>query len=165
MSALLNAAGAVLDDRYTLLADDADVPTTGAVIVSLARWQAEQSRLAERTDSVAVQLPNTVDVQTLAADVLARPMLVLSFPGFADGRAYSQAHLLRERLGYTGVLRATGAAVVADQLLGMRRCGITEFQLRDDQLLATCTPLLAKTIELAYQPALDARQIPLALRR
>ena len=31
----------------------------------------------------------------------------LHFPKFTDGRAYSQAYLLRRRLGFTGDIRAT----------------------------------------------------------
>lgn len=151
MSALLNLEGAVLTDAYTLLADDAALPDSGAVIVSLARWQAEAAALAARRALVAVKLANTVDVLALAADVLARPMLVLDFPAFADGRAYSQARRLRERAAYTGVIRASGA-VVADQLAMMARCGITEFALREDQPVALAAETLTRSLPPAYQP-------------
>ena len=46
----------------------------------------------------------------------------LHFPKFTDGRAYSQAYLLRRRLGFTGDIRATGDVLV-DQLLQMQRSG------------------------------------------
>ncbi len=156
MSALLNSQGAVVSDTYILLTDDAAMPDTGAVIVSLTRWQADASVLAARSPPVAVKLANTVDVLTLAADVLARPMLVLDFPAFGDGRAYSQARRLRDRDLYKGVIRATGAAVVADQLAMMTRCGINEFALRDDQALAVCQAALsAEAKPLPYQTAQD----------
>ena len=54
-------------------------------------------------------------------------LIVLNFPKFTDGRAYSQARLLRERLGYTGELRATGRCYI-DQLPFMLRCGFDSFE-------------------------------------
>lgn len=133
MSALLDQRGNVIADHYLLLADDAPVPAEGCITVSLARWQVEREELAARTAAVAVILPNTADVLTLDSSVLSRPMLVLDFPTFADGRAYSQAHCLRKRCRYTGTLRAFGAAVVADQLAMMVRSDIDQLQLRADQ--------------------------------
>lgn len=166
MSALLNLEGAVLSDAYTLLADDAVLPDGGAVIVSLTRWQAETEALSARRAPVAVKLVNTTDVLALAADVLARPMLVLDFPAFGDGRAYSQARRLRDRDAYSGVIRATGAAVVADQLAMMARCGINEFALREDQPLAVCQAALSAADKpLPYQPARDRDQAVFAARQ
>lgn len=166
MSVLLSRAGAVITDDYTLLADDAGLPDSGAVIVSLTRWQAESAVLATRSAPVAVKLANTVDVLTLTADVLARPMLVLDSPAFGDGRAYSQARRLRDRDLYTGVIRATGAAVVADQLAMMVRCGFTEFALREDQPLAVCQAALAPVDKpLPYQPARDIDKAVFAARQ
>jgi uncharacterized protein (DUF934 family) len=124
MSALLNLKGEVIDDAYTRLADDMPLPPT-AVIVSLVRWQTETAALGSHPAPVAVQLPNTTDVLTLDPGLLARPLLVLDFPAFGDGRAYSQARRLRDRCGYTGALRAAGAAVMVDQLLMMARSGFS----------------------------------------
>lgn len=166
MTALLDLNGAVITDDYVLLADDAALPASGAVIVSLARWQVEASSLLARAAPVAVKLLNTTDVLTLDAALLARPMLVLDFPGFADGRAYSQARRLRDRDHYSGVLRAVGAAVLADQLAMMARVGINQFQLRDDQVLAVCQAALSSASKpLPYQPAQDRNSAVFAARR
>jgi len=156
MSAVLNQQGTVLTNAYTLLADDAVLPDEGSIIVSFTRWQTEAMVLATRSAPVAVKLANTVDVLTLAADVLACPMLVLDFPAFGDGRGYSQARRLRDRDLYKGVIRATGIAVVADQLAMMVRCGINEFVLRDDQVVPVCQAALsAEAKPLPYQTAQD----------
>lgn len=56
----------------------------------------------------------------------------LQFPAFTDGRAFSQAYLLRRRLGYTGRIRAIGDVLI-DQLVQMQRSGFTQAVLRDDQ--------------------------------
>jgi len=66
----------------------------------------------------------------------------LHFPKFTDGRAYSQAYLLRRRLGFTGELRATGDVLV-DQLQLMQRSGFDAAVLRADQSLAAAQRQLA----------------------
>ncbi len=75
----------------------------------------------------ALVLDNTVDPRTLSLDGVTR--IDLHFPKFTDGRAYSQAYLLRRRLGYTGELRATGDVLI-DQLVQMARSGFSTVVLR-----------------------------------
>jgi len=82
----------------------------------------------------AMQIGNEVDPCTLNLQGLER--IDLDFPKFTDGRAYSQAYLLRQRLGFKGELRATGD-VLADQLLQMQRCGFSSAVLRVDQNLVS----------------------------
>jgi len=72
-------------------------------------------------------LDNTVDPQTLSLDGVTR--VDLNFPKFTDGRAYSQAYLLRRRLGFTGEIRATGDVLI-DQLVQMSRSGFDVAVLR-----------------------------------
>ena len=52
----------------------------------------------------------------------------LDFPNFTDGRAFSQAFLLR-RLGFTGDIRATGDVLI-DQLVQMQRTGFSSAVLK-----------------------------------
>jgi uncharacterized protein (DUF934 family) len=77
-----------------------------------------------------LQLANDVDPATLALDGVAR--IDLQFPKFTDGRAYSQAFLLRRRLGFEGELRATGDVLI-DQVVQMQRSGFDSAVLRADQ--------------------------------
>jgi uncharacterized protein (DUF934 family) len=65
-------------------------------------------------------LANDVDPRTLNLSGVNR--IDLQFPKFTDGRAYSQAFLLRRRLGFAGELRATGDVLI-DQLVQMQRTG------------------------------------------
>jgi uncharacterized protein (DUF934 family) len=82
------------------------------------------------SDPKVLELPNTEDPRTLnLADVIR---IDLHFPKFTDGRAYSQAFLLRRRLGFTGELRATGDVLI-DQLVQMERSGFDVAVLRADQ--------------------------------
>lgn len=156
MSRVLNSAGEAVADIYHPLADEAALPGDLAVIVSHARWLAQGDVLSASAQLVALQLPNTLDVGKLGAAELTLPMFVLEFPTFADGRAYSQATLLRQH-GYQGVLRATGAAVVADQLLMLKRCGIDEFDVRADQLVSGLIDVLQRPAAACYQPGLQGR--------
>lgn len=60
------------------------------------------------------------------------PLIALQFPSFRDGRPYTQAYVLRTRLGWAGELRAMGD-VLRDQLSHMRQCGFTSFAIRADK--------------------------------
>ena len=77
-----------------------------------------------------IELANTEDPRTLALDGITR--IDLNFPKFTDGRAFSQAFLLRRRLGFTGEIRATGDVLI-DQLVQMERSGFDTAVLRADQ--------------------------------
>ncbi len=85
------------------------------------------------TGQKVIQLPNDADPRTLTLEGVDR--IDLQFPKFTDGRAYSQAFLLRRRLGFTGELRATGDVLV-DQVQQMQRSGFDSAVLRTDQNLA-----------------------------
>jgi len=78
-------------------------------------------------------------------------LLALTFPKFSDGRSYSTARLLRERMGFRGELRALGD-VLADQIPLMRRCGIQTFEVHHlPTLTALMTGRLAE-MHHYYQP-------------
>lgn len=84
----------------------------------------------DATDSAVLALPNDADPRTAQLDGVAR--VDLHFPKFADGRAFSQAFLLRRRLGFQGEIRATGDVLV-DQVVQMQRSGFDSAVLRADQ--------------------------------
>jgi uncharacterized protein (DUF934 family) len=73
-------------------------------------------------------LANDADPLTVALDGVAR--IELNFPKFTDGRAFSQAHLLRRRRGFTGDIRATGDVLI-DQLVQMQRTGFSSAVLKE----------------------------------
>ena len=79
-----------------------------------------------------LEIANTEDPRTVSLDGVTR--IDLHFPKFTDGRAYSQAFLLRRRLGFTGEIRATGDVLI-DQLVQMERTGFDVAVLREDQNL------------------------------
>jgi uncharacterized protein (DUF934 family) len=85
--------------------------------------ETEQERLVLSNDAD----PRLVDLATVK-------VVELQFPKFVDGRAFTQAWLLRRRMGFTGHIRATGDVLV-DQLQQMQRSGFTQAVLRADQSL------------------------------
>lgn len=87
-----------------------------------------------------VSLANDADPRAL--DLTGVQRVDLHFPKFTDGRAFSQAFLLRRRMGYAGDIRATGDVLI-DQLQQMARTGFTEAVLSPDQDLAHGQKLLA----------------------
>jgi uncharacterized protein (DUF934 family) len=111
--------------------DHGDAP----LIFTLAQWQqARATRPVTLRSGLAV--PNTADLAALDEDLDRVALLALEFPKMSDGRAYTQARLLRGRYGYRGEIRATGE-VIADMLPLLQRCGFDAVQLRADQDLAT----------------------------
>jgi len=88
-----------------------------------------------------LELANDIDPRALALADVQR--IDLQFPQFTDGRAFSQAFLLRRRLGFAGEIRATGD-VQADQLPLMARSGFSTAVLREDQDLAVAARQLAR---------------------
>lgn len=79
------------------------------------------------------QLANDADPFVLMLEGVER--IDLNFPRFTDGRAFSQAFLLRRRRKFTGEIRATGDVLV-DQLAQMERSGFDVAVLRADQDMA-----------------------------
>ena len=74
-------------------------------------------------------LDNSADAH--AAAIQSLEGITLHFPKFSDGRAFSQAVILRRR-GFAGDIRATGDVLI-DQLVQMQRCGFSSAVLRADQ--------------------------------
>jgi len=146
--------GRAVENSWTETAEDQALPTHGRLVVSLERWRRERATLTEASFVVGVRLANTLDLTKVWPEIADRPLLVLEFPKSGDGRAYSQARLLRERYGYTGELRASGD-VLRDQLQFMQRCGFNAYELRADQDLAECLAAFSD-FPMAYQRATDA---------
>lgn len=77
-----------------------------------------------------LQLPNDADPLAIAVCLDDVDRIDLDFPKFTDGRAYSQAYLLRRRLGFKGDIRATGDVLI-DQLVQMQRTGFSSAVLKE----------------------------------
>jgi uncharacterized protein (DUF934 family) len=156
--------GKLVEDNWTVVEDGlADIGSAGSkVVVTLARWRTEREALLAAHGAVGVLVPNTADIEAVYPEIGDRPLIALQFPAFSDGRALSQAVVLRKRLGYRGELRAVGD-VIRDLVFWLGRCGFDSIVPRRDQSLEACRAALAE-LSVAYQAAAD-EHTPVWIRR
>jgi uncharacterized protein (DUF934 family) len=98
-----------------------------------------------------VALANDADPMELSLEGVDR--IELNFPKFTDGRAFSQAYLLRRRRKFAGDIRATGDVLI-DQLVQMYRTGFSSAVLKEGKDPAEAERQFARYAEF-YQA--DAR--------
>ena len=119
------------NDGWLLLPDSEIAGPAPRRLLTLVQWQAVRDAWPADVP-VGVLLPNTVDVEDLAADLPRFALVALEFPKWVDGRAYSQAHVLRARLRFAGEVRATGEVVV-DMMPLLQRSGFDAVVLREGE--------------------------------
>jgi len=154
--------GVLVDDAWVHVADDAELPASGDVILSLDRFIEERALLKQRGTQLGVRLRSDQEAKTVAPHLGELALIAVEFPGFKDGRGYTTARLLRDRFGWKGQLRAVGD-VLRDQLFYMRRCGFDAFELKagKDQVGALAA---FRDFSVTYQGAADDPR-PLYRRR
>jgi uncharacterized protein (DUF934 family) len=148
-------SGKIVTDIFVHVPDGAELPGDGAVLVTAKRLLEGPEALLTRSGKVGVIWPNNRDLDDLVPFLDRLAVVALVFPTFRDGRAYSQARLLRERHGYDGELRATGQ-VLRDQFVFMLRAGFDAFQVKK-QADAEAFTVTAKRYSVFYQPTGDGR--------
>lgn len=121
--------------------------------ITLAQWRDGVRPEAGRFE---LSIPNTEDVESIAEIVGRFDAVILEFPDFKDGRAYSQARVLRERLKFQGEIRARGE-VLRDQALFMARAGFDALEIGEGDACEFRKSIGAYTV--FYQPAAD-RALP-----
>ena len=100
-------------------------------ILTLAQWHTLRDHWPAGL-AVGVKLANDQDVEQLADDLPRLKLVVLDFPKWVDGRAYTQARLLKSRYRFQGEVRATGHVLV-DMIPLLVRTGVDSVVLRADQ--------------------------------
>ncbi|WP_460163955.1 DUF934 domain-containing protein [Pseudomonas sp. S2_F03] len=145
----------VADDPWVLVRDEEGEMPAGSLILPLNRWLLNPA-------PHAVWLGPDDEVERLKPWFETLPLIALDFPSFRDGRGYSQAYLLRTRMGWTGELRAIGD-VLRDQLSHMRQCGFDSFAVREDKSAEDALKGLAGMSVLYGRSVIEPR--PLFRRR
>ena len=131
------------DDPWIFIHAEAELPTSSRslsarnekYILPFTLWKQLQPDAVLRGEQQSQQgFWLSPDEEEEAAEpwLAAVPIIALQFPSFRDGRAYTQAYVLRIRLGWRGELRAVGD-VLRDQLSHMRQCGFNSFAVRADK--------------------------------
>ena len=149
MQNLIKNGTLLTDDAWVLIEDDsANIAADAPAILPLQRYL-ELSEAGNLPARVGVWL-NDEQMADDLADLLDKVELIaLHFPKFADGRSFSKARLLRDRLGYQGEIRAIGD-FLPDQIDYMARCGIDAFACRSEQEAKTALSML-DTFSIHYQ--------------
>jgi len=149
---LITRDGSVLPDGWQLLNDADEITGDGPHVLGFERALRELDGLNDR---YGVRVLPGDDVRLLEPFLDKIALVEVAFPGYRDGRGYSTARILREDLGFTGIIRAVGD-VLRDQLHHMIRCGFDEFAVRDADP-AEAIAQAGKRFSVAYQAAADDR--------
>ncbi|MDQ0511500.1 DUF934 domain-containing protein [Ancylobacter amanitiformis] len=147
--------GKPVEDRFVRVSDDEALPEGAAVLIGIERFLKDAEALRERPAPVGVIWPNSRPIAEIEPYLGRIALIALNFPSFRDGRAYSQARLLRERLGWTGPLRAVGN-VLRDQFLLMQRSGFDQIEV-SKAADADAFDEAVHRYTVFYQPATDRR--------
>jgi len=145
----------ITTDLLVHVADGAELPGDGDILISSQRFLADPDALLRRPCRTGVIWPNNRAVDDLVPHLGRLAAVALVFPTFRDGRAYSQARLLRERHGYDGELRATGQ-VLRDQFVFMSRAGFDAFEVKKEADADAFAETM-KRYSVFYQPTGDGR--------
>ncbi len=136
-------------------------------VVPLDRWQREHDALSKAELKIGLALKADDTPFDIEGDVNRFDLMTVDFPAFTDGRGYTIARLLRERLGYQGELRAVGD-VQRDQFAFLRRCGFDSIEgvssvlvkLWDQALFDISVPFQAASDPQLPVPELRCRSLP-----
>ncbi len=146
--------GFIADDPWTIVDPQASPDNSepnAKQLLPLADYLALPD--SERNiDSVGVVLAPADDVSALEPHLEKLALIAVTFPAYSDGRGYSQASLLRSRLGYSNEIRAAGDVLI-DQIPLMLRCGIDTFAVTNATALKRLAENRLPGIDSYYQPA------------
>ena len=147
--------GAEIEDTWTFVEEGAELPSSGCISLPLAKLIEDADSLLARNQQIGVRLSPADDPHDLVPYLDRIALIEIDFPKYVDGRGYSQAQLLRRRLGYAGELRAVGH-VLRDQILYMNRSGFDAYQTTRADLANVLKAL--DEYSAVYQPAADGQQ-------
>jgi phosphoadenosine phosphosulfate reductase len=141
-----------VENEWAFLGDESPAPAEGAIVVSLKRWLGERDMLSTRSGPVGVAVDAGADAQAHLPDLADRPLVALAFGKFADGRSFSYARILRDRLRFQGELRAIGDVLI-DEIPLMLRCGFDSFDVTNAPTLHALQAGRLPGSPLHYQPS------------
>ena len=154
--------GRIVSDPWQQPADDAALPS-GPCILNLSRLQQDEAVRNAPHLRLGVALPVDQPADVLAPYLERLALVAVNFPTFRDGRGFTQARTLRERLAFSGEIRATGN-MLPDQYALLLRCGITAVEIQDGADPAAWQQA-ANRFSFAYQPSVLNEPILSGLRR
>jgi uncharacterized protein (DUF934 family) len=155
--------GDIVESTWQHVSEDTESLPGGDVTVALAYWMDNKQALLERSGRVGVRVEAGDDPMELSKDLDQLPLIVLEIEALVDGRSYSHAYLLRQRLGYAGEIRAIGD-VYRDQINFLARCGVNAFELSEGDDIEDALKAF-RDYSVVYQPSADDEELIFARRR
>lgn len=143
--------GSIIADDWITLGPDDPRPASGDIVVPYAQLLKEWESLTDQDGRLGVIFTNIDRVEALTLFLPRLALIVLPFPSFTDGRAYSLARQIRET-GYGRELRAAGN-VLPDQVQFMLQVGFDSFEI-GDRFTAEVWLKASRRMSLAYQRGL-----------
>lgn len=144
----------VIADSWTHVGNDEPVSNEADVVVPFARLLKEFDQLSRRAGRLGVVFGNIERAEALGVFLPRLSLVILPFPAFNDGRAYSIARQLRE-YGFRGEIRASGN-VLPDQLQFMLQVGFDAFDV-GERFPLEAWQFASRQMSLAYQRGLFRR--------
>ncbi|MBJ7537783.1 DUF934 domain-containing protein [Marinomonas transparens] len=151
--------GEIIDNSYTWI-QDADQAVNSTSIVPAQKWLAEQETIGKVAGIWLAAGDGTECLHDI--DLSQFDVIGIHFPAFVDGRGFSYARLLRERLNFKGEVRALGE-FIPDQLGYLLRVGFNGFQFNEEVDLEKALAL-HKPFSISYQGDVSEPR-PIFLRR
>jgi uncharacterized protein (DUF934 family) len=139
---------ALAHNEWVLAGSDAAAGAT-KLLLPLKEYLAAAAAGESLQDRAVLLRAENLDLEPLRPYLESLPLIAVTFATTGDGRGFTQASLLRERLGYTGELRAVGQIRI-DQMFFLARCGFDAFELLDGEDPASAIAQLER-FSVAYQ--------------
>jgi uncharacterized protein (DUF934 family) len=149
MTRVWKETGFVANDPWVIETDELKAGEDDKVLLPL-------DQLIERAETsndvgLGVLIKPADDVRKLEPYLYRLEIVAVEFPAFNDGRAFSHASLLRDRLAYKNELRAVGDVLI-DQIPLMLRCGVDSFAVKNATALKRLEEGRLPGIAVHYQP-------------
>jgi uncharacterized protein (DUF934 family) len=149
MTKIWNEQGFVENDPWVIETEESQATDGERVLLPFDAF------LALVAESNAVGLGVIVnpadDVVKLEAFLDRIALIAVNFPAYNDGRGFSHASLLRDRLDYQGEVRAIGDVLI-DQVPLMLRTGFTSFAVTNATAIKRLSENRLPGIAVHYQP-------------
>jgi uncharacterized protein (DUF934 family) len=142
----------ITDNAWHYVADDNTI-SSGNVIVSSARLRENQAQLTSHQGLLGVRLLPGDSVESIQAYLPHLALVELYFPDMNDGRLFTFAWLLRNRLNFQGEIRASGH-YVPEQVFYLSRVGVNAFAPDNSKALSVTLTNL-KDFSVKYQPSVN----------
>lgn len=156
MMATLFQGTTVVEDTFWAVEGDQPIAEGEDIIVPLAYYQSHRDALRGRNHGkLGLRLEAGDNLESIAEEIDAFDLIGLDFPSFADGRSFSKARLLKDRLTFKGELRALGDIRI-DQVGHMRRCGFDTMLVTHQPTIDALMYVKDPALSVHYQPAMAA---------